>query len=205
MARSNNIEWTLNDAGITDRSSIINIHETCCKMFCSNAGGSPEANSTSSRTHAATSPCSSPPGISRPDVFAQLIFQGKTSAVERWSPRPTRRAIGRRRRRPSQPPLTWLDTTVMNPDGSSAPWICFVDVSWLVFVPPNTTAGCQPLDGAFMRPFRTAGPIFHTLHWSGNPTPSRRRCQHHPQHCWHAQLHHALDPRRGAGHCDDAS
>ena len=27
------IEWTLNDAGITDRSRIINIDETCCKML----------------------------------------------------------------------------------------------------------------------------------------------------------------------------
>ena len=50
-----------------------------------------------------------------------------------------------------------------------------------------------------------AGPILGTPHWSGNPTPSRRRCQHHPLHCWHAQPHHALDPRRVEGDRHDAS
>ena len=49
----------------------------------------------------------------------------------------------------------------------------------------------------------SAGQSLGTPRWSGNPTPSRRHCQHHPQHCWPAQLPHALDPRRGVGHCDD--
>ena len=63
----------------------------------------------------------------------------------------------------------------MNPDGDNAPWICFLDVSTvhvsqeflalhrlthdhirLVYVPPNTTAVCQPLDRAYMRPFKAA-------------------------------------------------
>ena len=46
---------------------------------------------------------------------------------------------------------------------------------WLVFVPPNTTAVCQPLDRAYMRPFKAAL----------GRTSARcvgRDIQHHPGH-----------------------
>ena len=74
------IEWTLTDAGITDRSRIMNFYETCCKMLpSSSAGGSLEASSTSPWTRAATSPCSSPPGIScltcTPNFFSGRDFR----------------------------------------------------------------------------------------------------------------------------------
>ena len=76
----------------------------CC--LCSNAGGSPKANSTSSWTRAATSPCSSQ--ASRARRLRPTHFQARPppwnlpTPVHGYSPRPTRRAIGRRRR-PSQP------------------------------------------------------------------------------------------------------
>ena len=114
-----------------------------------------------------------------PDVYAQLIFQGKTSAVEPTNPYPTLLTTSHSESHWTTTTttltafLTWLDTTVMNPDGSSTPWICFMDVCTvhvsqeflafhryahirLVYVPPNTTAVCQPLDRAYMRPFKAA-------------------------------------------------
>ena len=46
---------------------------------------------------------------------------------------------------------------------------------------------CQPLDRAYMRPFKAAlGRYSPRYIGRENPTPTRRRCQHHPQHCWHA-------------------
>ena len=74
----------------------------------------------------------------------------------------------------------------------------------LVFVPPNTTAVRQPLDRAHMRPFKAALGL-GALRWSGNPTPSRRCCQHHSKECWTAQPPHALDPPRSEGDRHDAS
>ena len=47
-------------------------------------GGSPKANSTSSWTRAATSPCSSPRGISCPTCTPNSLFQGMTSPP--WNP-----------------------------------------------------------------------------------------------------------------------
>ena len=130
------IEWTLIDAAITDRSRIINIDETCCKMLPLLergwlAGGEQHV--------VLDTRCDVTVFFATrhlvPDVYAQLIFQGKTSAVE--TP-PTPQSIAAdhlsfreppgRRRRPSQHFLTWLDATVINPDGSRAPWICFMDV-----------------------------------------------------------------------------
>ena len=88
--------------------------------------------------------------------------------------------------------LTWLDTTAMNPDGSSTPWICFMDVCTvhvsqeflvlhrlthahirLFYAPPNTTAVCQPLDRAYMRPFKA------TLGWY-SARYIGQEIQHHP-------------------------
>ena len=83
------IEWTLNDAGITDRSRIINIDETCCKMLPLLeprwlAGGEQHVVMDTRRNitvFLATRHLV-------PDVYVQLIFQVKTSAVETHQPLP---------------------------------------------------------------------------------------------------------------------
>ena len=146
----------------------------CC--HCLNVGGSPEANSTSSWTRAATSP-----GILCPTCTPNSLFQGKTSAVEPTNPYPSLLTTSHSESHWTTTTttltafLTRLDTTVVNPDGSRTPWICFMDVCTvhvsqefvalhvethahirLVCVPPNTTAVCQPLDRAYMRPFKAA-------------------------------------------------
>ena len=175
------IEWTLNDAGITDRSRIINIDETCCKMLpLLERGWLARGEQHIVRDTRRNITVFLATRHLVPDVYAQLILQGKTSAVEpanpylsllttshsesHWTTTTTLTAF-----------LTWLDTAVMNPDGSSTPWICFMDVCTvhvsqeflalhrethahirLVYVPPNTTAVCQPLDRAYMKPFKAA-------------------------------------------------
>ena len=198
----------------------------CCS--CSNAGGSLEANSTSSWTRLNITVFLATKHRF-PDVYARLPFQEKTSTVKPANPYPSLLTTYHSESHWKTPPtnltdfLTWLDTTVMNPDGSRASWISFMDVcavhasqeflallvethahNRLVYVPPNTTAVCQPLDRSHMKPFK-AVLILGSLRWSGNPTPFRQFCQHHTQHCWPAQPPDALDPRRGEGDRTDAS
>ena len=192
------IEWTLNDAGITDRSCIINIDEKCCKILPLLergwlAGGEQHVVMDTRRNITVFL-------VTRrlvPDVYAQLIFQGKTSAVEPANHYPTLLTTSYSESQWTTTTiltafLTWLDTTVMNPDGSSTPWICFMDVCtvhvsqeflvihrethahiWFVCVPPNTTAVCQPLDRAYMRPFKAALGRYSARYIG-------REMQHHP-------------------------
>ena len=172
------IEWTLNDAGITDRSRIINIDETCCKMLPLLERGWLAGQHFVMDTRRNITVFLATRHLV-PDVHAQLIFQGKTSAVEPTNHYPTLLTTSHSESRWTTTTLTafltWLDATVMNPDGSRTPWICFMDVCTvhvsheflalhrlthahirLVCVPPNTTAVCQPLDRACMRPFKAA-------------------------------------------------
>ena len=146
-------------------------------------------------------------GISCPTCMPNSFSRARpppwnpSTLTHRCSPRPTRIAIGRRRRRPHSLPHV-AGHRCHEPRWQQHPMdllhgqVCTVHVSHefltlhrethahirLVFVPPNTTAVCQPLDRAYMRPFKAAlGRYLCTVQWSGNPKPSRRRCQLHPQ------------------------
>ena len=178
VARSNDTE--LNDAGITDRSRVINIDETCCKMLPLLergwlAGGEQHVVMDTRRNitvFLATRHL-------KPDVYAQFTFQGRTSAVEPPNPYPSLLTTSHLESHWTTPStltafLTWLDTTVMNPDGLTAPWICLMDVyTVLVYVPPSTTAVCQPLDRSYMRPFKAALGRISARHVG-------REIRHHP-------------------------
>ena len=86
----------------------------------------------------------------------------------------------------------------------SASWTCTVHVSqqflslrrlthahiWLVYVPPNTTAVCQPLDRAFVRPFKAA------LGWY-SARYIGREIQHHPDDV--ASITHSIAGMRSPG------
>ena len=106
------IGWTLNDAAITDRSRIINIDGTVLQDVAS-ARTRVARQRRTARRHG---PCSSPPGIVVPDVYAQLIFQGKTSAVEPATPYPSLLTTSHSESHCTTPTTltafrTWLDTT----------------------------------------------------------------------------------------------
>ena len=116
------------------------LQDVCC--LCSNAGGSQEANSTSSWTRAATSPCSSPPGISCLTCTPNSFFRVRPPL---WNP-PTY---------PSLAFLTWLDATVTNPMAAepheSASWTCVpctsVRSSWSSMwrlMPTSSSSSCHP-------------------------------------------------------------
>ena len=89
-------EWTLNDAAITDRSRIINIDETCCKTSpLLERGWLVRQAVMDTRRNIAVFLATR---YLVPDVYAQLIFQGKTSAVGPANPYPSQRATGRLQR-----------------------------------------------------------------------------------------------------------
>ena len=103
------IEWTLNDAGITHRSRITNIDETCCKMLplleCGWLAEDEQHVVMGARRNITVFLATR---HLVPDGNARLIFQGKTSAVEPANPYPrllttSHSEITGRRRRPSQP------------------------------------------------------------------------------------------------------
>ena len=154
------IEWTLNHAAIADRSRIINIDGTCCKMLPLLERGWVDRGEQhvvldtrrNNTVFLATRHLV-------PDVYAKLIVQGKTSAVEPANPYPltTSHSEGCWTTPTTFAAfLTWLDTTVMNPGGIRAPWICFMDVCTVhvnqeflalhrltrahILMPPNATA-----------------------------------------------------------------
>ena len=153
------IEWTLNDAGITDGSRIINIDEACCKMLPLLergwlAGGEQHVIMDTRRNitvFLATRHLV-------PDVYAQHIFQGKTSAVEPTNHYPTLLTTSH-----SESHWTTTTTLTQSPMDLLRLDVCIVHVSQeflahahirLDYVPPNTTAVCQPLDRAYMKPFK---------------------------------------------------
>ena len=176
------IEWTLNDAPITDRSRIINIDETCCKMLPLLerrwlAGGEQHVVMDTRRNitvFLVTRHLES-------DVYAQLIFLRArpppwnpptptpslltTSHSEsHWTTPATLTAFlphmaGHHCHEPRWPhsPMDLPRGRVYRARQSGIPDPRAAHARiWLVFVSPNTTAVCQPLDRSYMRPFKAA-------------------------------------------------
>ena len=177
------------------RSRIINIDETCCKMLPLLERGwlaRGEQDVVMDTRRNITVFLATRHLV--PDVYAQLIFQGNTFAVEPANPYPSLLTTSHSESHWTTTTtltafLTWLDTTVMNPDGSSTPWICFMGRVYRarqprVLDPPSGDAcphparlraaqhhGRVPAVGQSLHEAIQGriGSVLCTVHWSGNP------------------------------------
>ena len=148
-----------------------------------------------------TSPCSAPPGISCLTCTPNSFFRARPPPwVEPVYPFALLLTDSSFRE-----PLDDGDDPHCIPQHVSQEFLTLYRLThahiWRVFVPPNATyrmpASRQSPHEAIQG--RT-GQNLSTLPWLGNPTPSRRHCQHWPQHCRLAQSSHEMDPRRAAGY-----
>ena len=145
------------------------------------------------------------------DGHAQLIFQGKTFAVEPSGPFGS--AFCATHSTTLMACLTWLDRTVHEPlIATQITWICFKDLrtvhvshrllalhrstsahNSVVCVPPNTAARCQPPNratGSLSRPRGRLSARFVDREIERNPDGHCTAFLH----CFRAQLPHAIDP-----------
>ena len=216
------IEWTLNDAGIIDRTRIINIDETCCQMWLLlerkwlASGELPVVMDTRRNITVFLAPTHFPGqdlrrGTRQPLPIAgdHLSFGELLDDADDPHSLPHMAGHHCHERRWQQSPMDLLHGRVYRARQSRVPGPPCGDAcprpARLRAAQPNTTAVCQPLDRACMRPFKAARGRSSARDVGREiQHHPRRRCQHHPQHCWHAQPHHALDPRRGEGDRHDA-